>query len=131
MRTLHLGAAVVALHENGLTVTHLMDGKEIPAVPQDTEDYRARARELGYGGDTAAMSRDHEIGHSVLACLLGLPESPTLRGVADERFWRHWRAEEAAVLAFQAYARIVGVDMVEIADRLERAARASLVGERA
>lgn len=90
----------------------------IDAAPQDTDEYRARAVSLGYGDDTAAMSKDHEAGHHLLAGLLGLPCSPTMRGIALHAAgigprWPRWREEEAAVLALQAYARACGVSLLE------------------
>ena len=114
---IRLGTATVELHGD-LTITRLHDGKTIPARPQTDDAYLARAEALGYGGNTLAMSREHEIGHSLLAHVLGLPESPTLRGVAEMRYWPAWRAEEAAVLALAAYARAAGVDLVERAHAL-------------
>lgn len=123
MRSIRLGSSVLELHDSGLTVTRLAGGAEIPAWPQDDAAYRARALELGYGDETGLMSREHEVAHTLLAHLLGLPESPTLRGVADGSFWPHWRAEEAAVLALQAYARAAGVSLVDVAERLSAPAR--------
>lgn len=113
-----LGGMTIERHTDGLTVTRLADGAEIHARPQDDGTYRARAVSLGYGADTAAMSREHELGHAILATMLGLPESPTLRGVADGNYWPNWREEEAAVLALQAYARAAGVGLEDIADRI-------------
>src|SRR6185312_3200388 len=106
--------------DGGLTVTTLADGKRVPACPEDTDAYRQRARDLGYGDDTALMSREHEVAHSLLAALLGLDESPTMRGVADDDFWPYWHAEEAAVLGLQAFARAAGVDLIEAARRFSR-----------
>jgi hypothetical protein len=120
MRAIKLGVAVVELHDNDTTITRLNNGRSVPAAPQRNSAYRERARSLGYGSDTAAMSREHEIAHSILAAVLGLKESPTLAGVAAERFWPFWDKEEAAVLAFQAYARAAGIDLVEVAVRLSR-----------
>jgi hypothetical protein len=120
MKTITFGATAVVLYDDGLTLTRLADGLEIPAVAQDDAAYLTRAGELGYGTDVETMSREHELGHSILAHLLGLPESPTLRGVADSRFWPHWRAEEAAVLALQAYARAAGVNLVDVAEHISK-----------
>lgn len=64
------------------------------------------------------MSRDHELGHALLAHWLGLPHSPTLKGVASGRYWPHWQVEESAVLALQRYARLAGVDLATLAGRL-------------
>lgn len=99
---LRIAGASVELHPNGMTVTTYQTGERVPAVPQHDETYRARAVSLGYGDDVAAMSRDHEIGHHLLAHWLGLLHSPTLRGVSLRDHWVHWQAEEAAVLAVQS-----------------------------
>ena len=120
MRSLHLGTSTIELHDSLMTVTRLHDGREIKAWPQEDEAYRARAVELGYGADTFAMSRDHEILHSLIAVWLGLPESPTLRGAATRQWWPNWRQEEGAVLAMQALCRALGVDVVVLAERLSR-----------
>jgi hypothetical protein len=52
----------------------------------------------------------------MLAHALGMPYSPTLKGLVSglERY-PHWREEEAAVLAFQTWAFSAGIDLVEVA----------------
>jgi hypothetical protein len=114
MRTVTISGGRVELHADGLTVTHLPGG-HVPARAQDTDEYRQRAHDLGYGDDTALMSREHELAHTMLAGWLGLPYSPTLQGVATGDTWPHWHLEEAAVLALQAYARALGVSIVDLA----------------
>jgi len=120
MQSLRLGSSVIDFFDGDLTVTTLADGKRIPACPQEGDEYRRRARDLGYGDDIAAMSRDHEVAHTLIAVIIGLPESPTLRGVADGKFWPHWRSEEAAVLGLQQFARAAGVDLIAAAERLSK-----------
>lgn len=115
MHKLHLAGAVVRSYPDGLTITRYPDGT-VDARPEDDSTYRARAQALGYGDNTAAMSRDHEITHHLLAHWLGLPRSPTLAGVARKDFWPHWQVEEAAVLAVQRFARESDVDLLRIAD---------------
>lgn len=74
----------------------------------------ALAHELGYGGDTWAMSRDHELLHSWLAVRRGLPFSPTLWAVSrgDKHLTadaiREW--EEGDVLAVQKFLRLGASD---------------------
>jgi hypothetical protein len=112
--TLRFGRTTVELHFWG-TVVRLPSGASVPGMPQDTEEYRARARAMGYGDDTLAMSRDHEAAHAALAHLIGLPCSPvlsTVAGVPVGDIVRH-QLEEDAVLALQRWARAVGVDLVE------------------
>lgn len=117
MKTIRLAGADIELTDTPLTVTRYPEG-EVPAYPQSTDGYKARARELGYGADTAAMSRGHELGHHILAALLGLPCSPTMMSLAIGKHATCWRQEEAAVLALQAYARAVGIDLQTVAERM-------------
>jgi hypothetical protein len=119
VRSFKLGATTFEAFADGTSRTILPDGREIPAAPQDTDDYRQRAEDLGYGDDTARMSQEHELGHSILAALFGMPASLTLTGVADGRYWKHWRAEEGAVLSLQHYARSAGISLFDVAERLE------------
>jgi hypothetical protein len=65
VKTLAIGATAIDLHEDGLTVTRLHDGKEVPARAQDDNAYVERALLLGYGTDTATMSREHEVLHNL------------------------------------------------------------------
>ena len=114
---LHLAGAQVRLHEDGVTTTVYPDGGCVPACAEDNDAYRQTALEHGYGADTALLSREHELGHSLLAHWLGLQYSPTLRAVADGRAGEgDWR-EEAAVLAIQRFARARGIDLVAVARR--------------
>lgn len=120
MRAVRLGGAEIELHDDGLTVTRYSARAVVEAAAQDSDEYRRRAQELGYGTDTARMSRDHEISHSLLAHWLGRPASPTLIEIAHGRKWKHWRLEEAAVLALQAYAIAARVDLTALAIRISQ-----------
>jgi hypothetical protein len=117
VKTIHLAGADIRLHDDPLTVTVYPEG-EVAAYPQATDGYKARARELGYGADTARMSRDHELTHHILAALLGLPCSPTLMGIAIGKHATCWREEEACALALQKLARTLGIDLQAVAERL-------------
>jgi hypothetical protein len=64
------------------------------------------------------MSREHEITHHLLAHWLGLAHSPTMMGIAVTHIFKDWRTEEAAVLGIQAFARLMGVDLSEVAKRI-------------
>jgi hypothetical protein len=108
-RTWRFGEVTVcADYRSGMTVTRWADGLELPAVPHETDEYRARAEALGYGtGDYAAgaMCREHEFLHSAVAeRLLGLPSCPVLRRAAEgdpmspEEAW----PVEAVILHLQA-----------------------------
>lgn len=108
---------VFEVHSHPFCSTRYPGLPPVDACPHDTDEYRARAISLGYRSDTAAMSREHEAAHHLLASLLGLPNSPTMYGIAlhaaaEGPFWPAWGHEEAAVLALQRYARSAGVDLV-------------------
>jgi hypothetical protein len=123
-RIVVLGWTVVELWGHDFTRTILPDGVEVPAAPQDNADYRSRAHALGYGQDSAAMSREHELGHVLLSYILGLPESPALRSAANNAGPSDLTGmEEDAVMALQRFARAAGVDLVEVALRISRADR--------
>lgn len=92
----------------GYTETCYHDGTVVPAVPDDGDEYRGKAAEFGYGSDTMALSREHEILHTFLAETLGYGTSPTLWAVAHGQeggVAPHWEQleEEAWTLAFQVY----------------------------
>jgi hypothetical protein len=81
--TYRVGDATVTVGKRRV-VTAYDDETFVYARPNhDTESYQ-RARSLGYpiGGATAAMTRDHDLLHSVLAIARGLPHSPTLWALA-------------------------------------------------
>jgi len=92
----------------GYTETRYHDGATVTATPEDTEPYRERAAGFGYGADTAALSREHEILHTFLAEKLGFGSSPTLWAVAHGQtgdvapVWEQ-EEEETWTLAFQTY----------------------------
>jgi hypothetical protein len=93
------------------TETVFRDGTRVTAVPQEGEEYRLHAQDLGYIGEDAAarMSREHELLHTFLACRLrDGGASPTLWAVAHGQtgtiapVWEQ-EEEEALVLGFQRY----------------------------
>jgi hypothetical protein len=109
---------VLEIHAHDFCSTRYPGLPPVDAAPHDTDAYRARARSLGYRDDTAAMSREHEAAHHLMARLLGLPYSPTMYGIAlhaaaEGPYWPAWRDEECAVLALQRFARSAGVDLAE------------------
>lgn len=92
---------------DGYTETVFHDGTKVTAVPEDTDEYRANAQNLGYGSDIAALSREHEILHTFLAERWRDTGSPALWAVAHGQqgaIAPRWvqEEEEAEVLAFQA-----------------------------
>lgn len=108
----------------GYTETIYDDGTVVTATPEDTDSYRANARHYGYGADTAAFSRDHEILHTFLAEALGFGSSPTLWAVAHGQteavapIWEQ-EEEEGWTLAFQSY--LNGGEYTAPLDRLKAA----------
>jgi hypothetical protein len=110
-RWCRLGDVVWWSDDAGYCHTEFPDGARAIARPQDDGSYRDTARRLGYGDDTAAMSREHELCHSLLAYLAHLadpslpPHSPALWDAAHGYGGgedRHWEEEER-VLAFQEW----------------------------
>jgi hypothetical protein len=112
---IHLGSVVVSVRD-GLTTTRFADGRVCHAHHTEQPGQADKALELGYPS-AEAMNREHDLTHSLLAWWLGLACSPTLYGMATGIVARRWREEEAAVLAVQRYARAMGVDLVEVAER--------------
>jgi hypothetical protein len=86
--------------------TRFEDGTKVGSTPNRDPHTLNVSEELGYGDDTWAMSRDHELAHSWLAHLDGRRWSPTMwrlahpwdDGVPDDDAVAH---EEARVLEFQ------------------------------
>lgn len=107
--TVILGACTVTIDDTARYLeTRFPDGTVLPAAPNYDPASIALAHDLGYVGDTWAMSRDHELTHSWLAALDGLDWSPTLWHVAHRGAPGHVpmsgdaiRAEEARVLNAQ------------------------------
>jgi hypothetical protein len=110
-----LAGATIELQDDGGTRALYPDGALVEACAQDNDVYRATARAHGYGADTALMSREHELGHHLIAALLGLPHSPTMWAVAHGTDDPTGPLEEAAVMAVQRLARAVGASLVDAA----------------
>jgi hypothetical protein len=114
MQSIALGAVAVEIHD-GWTVTRFSDGQEVHALHGEQPGQADLAVRLGYRA-AAAMNREHDLGHSILAHALRLPHSPTLHDVAHGRPATDLHAiEEEAVLALQRFARAAGVDLVAAA----------------
>lgn len=83
--------------------TVFADGTEVPAVPHATEEYEARALDLGYP-DAWQMCWQHEALHHVYADMMGQPHSVALWSVAHRLPpGPADYDEEAAVLALQRF----------------------------
>ncbi len=120
MTPIHLGSTTVEIHR-GYTVTRFADGAEEHALHGEQPGRAETARGLGYP-HAEAMNADHDLAHSIVCHVLGMPWSPTLRAVADGKTHPLWQREEAAALAFQAFANAAGVPLIEVARRLSRGA---------
>lgn len=83
--TLALGVALVTITQRSV-LTRFVDGTQVDARAVYDPASLAMARDLGYqGSDLAAvdaMTREHDLMHTVLALAGGLPCSPTLWRVA-------------------------------------------------
>lgn len=84
-------------------VTEFFDGSKVPARPESTDSYYARVVDLGCPS-AWDMCWQHEVSHTVICELWGLPWSPTLFAVAHnlpvrDEFWE----EEEATLALQKF----------------------------
>jgi len=90
------------------TETIYPDGTSVAAHPEDSDEYREKARRYGYGTDVSALSREHEILHTFLAEKLRDGCSHALWAVAHGQsgyvapLWEQ-EMEETLVLAFQIY----------------------------
>ena len=113
-----LGAVKVEIRD-GYTLTTFPDGKTVNALHAEQPGQRETAGRLGFA--TAwEMNVSHDLAHSMLARWLGLPHSPTLHAVAHgDKAPKVWRREEQAVLALQAYAKALGVDLVKLAKEMD------------
>lgn len=103
---------------DGCTRITMVGGGTVTAAPEDTPDYRDTAERHGYGDDTLALCKDHELMHLALADWLGTV-SPTMEfltnGTHADMYIRG--LEEDAILGCQRYARAIGVDLVELFQR--------------
>jgi len=100
------GCSVLVDERARYVETRFPDGTKVGSTPNQDPHSLRLATELGYGGDTWTMSRDHELGHSWLALVDGLAWSPTIWRLAhpngpDLPSDAEVAAEEARVLAFQ------------------------------
>jgi hypothetical protein len=86
--------------------TRFPDGTRVGSTPNTDRHSLQMATSLGYGNDTFAMSRDHEVAHTWLAHCAGLPWSRTMWRLAhpygdDLPDDSEVAEEEAMVLRFQ------------------------------
>lgn len=76
--TLTIGDCIVVIDDDAHTVvTRFMDGVELLAIDDPSQENVDRAHEIGYP-DTWGMNRHHDLVHSFLADREGKPFSPTL-----------------------------------------------------
>jgi hypothetical protein len=125
--TIRFGAVTFSyVPESGWCESVWPDGARLPGFPEDTDQYRATARELGYGGDVRRMCWVHEASHHLLSVAAGLPFSltSTAERHIEERCVLDWQrylntGEVSAALA--EYLAGVGVAAVELRARWEKA----------
>lgn len=97
--------------DNHVIATHYPDGTIAFGVPQDTDDYRATAKNLGYGDDTWLMTVEHELMHTALAEIRGEDHSGSIWAQAHKpegfefdpktQMPRKGQEEEARLFLFQ------------------------------
>lgn len=99
------GHTLIECHSEGWVRVVLPDGKSFNAVPEDNDEYRQRALDLGYPDDAGhRMNLEHDLLHAKLAYCFGLPVSPALQDTADGAPINELTgAEEAMVLATHRY----------------------------
>jgi hypothetical protein len=78
------GCTVKLDRKNDYLETVFPDGTSVPAVPHKRLDYYKTADKLGYGVDIGALSREHELFHTLVSEAEGHPHSPTLYAVAHK-----------------------------------------------
>jgi hypothetical protein len=105
---------LVECHHNE-TITRFPDGTCCFADHAEQPGQRETAQRIGYAF-AEDMNRDHDMAHSLLAFFLGLPHSPTLKDVSENRPASeiHY-IEEQAILSLQAYANAMGIDLFDVA----------------
>jgi hypothetical protein len=97
------GGTRVTLSSDGADVV-LPNGDELEARPSCTGAAVLTAVKLGYDGNTRAMIREWCYLHAQLCHTLGLPESPTLSGLArNASVTALTRAESEMVVAAQRF----------------------------
>lgn len=90
------------------TVTTLPTGETVHAHPDGSEEQAETARRLGYP-DVCSLTREHDLTHSWLADVLGLPASFSLSQAAGLPTDPELAGiEEDAVLALQRFIRRSG-----------------------
>lgn len=95
------GSTTAAMTDEGSFII-LPGGDVVESKPEDTDDYRATAGLLHM--TPLQMAQTHDIMHARLADMLGLYESPALRGAVDGTpIDDVTGAEEDAVLAIQRF----------------------------
>lgn len=107
---MNIGGAHITTGESWVC-TRYGDGSQVDAHPSWSHEDYARAAALGYGeGDAAvaAMTRDHDVLHSLLAVARGQHVSPTLWAVAHGQSVPHdvGDDEERIVLLLQRVSQL-------------------------
>lgn len=116
MGMFRFGNVIVEI-SGGQTQTRFRDGTIVYAFHKKQLGQGFTAKRLGYP-TAAAMNRDHDLLHSMLAHWLGLPHSPTLWDVAHGKPGTELHTiEEDAVLAVQRFAQASGADLMTVAKR--------------
>lgn len=107
---IHLHPTIVRIGEHETTT--YMAGYKVVALHAEQPGQAETAQRIG-APSVREMNRTHDLVHSLVARALGLDYSPTLLAVAKGEVYPYWEAEEAAVLAVQAWAFAADIDLTD------------------
>ena len=115
MTEIKVGKNYVIMRD-GYCLTVFSDGKKLTSHFAEQEGQRETAKRLGFNS-VWEMNQTHDLTHSILANWFKLKHSPTLYGLASKEGTSKeiWNREEEAVLALQAYAKALGIDLIRLA----------------
>ena len=114
---IELGSTTIVVTDD-MVLTIFSNGRIAKAKRKEIPGQAQTASELGMS--VSEMNRTHDLVHSLLCHWLGLPHSPTLFAVSVEDTYNNWRVEEKAVLAIQQFSRVLGLDLVQVAQKEAR-----------
>lgn len=105
MHSYYIGQNRIEVFEDTQTVKITFpDGTHILSAPQDNDEYRKTALDLGYGNDTWAMCKEHDPFHIFIAVMNGKATSRALyRASLGKEPDDKDREEEFLVLSYQKH----------------------------
>lgn len=118
VKTFRLGVCQVDITPE-CTYTKFPDGQMVLGWHEPQKGQDKLAKDMGYRS-AYEMNVHHDLTHTLVSTMIGLPYSCTMRGIADKNFWRHHRREEAAILGVQQLALAAGIDLLKVAETYSR-----------